>query len=448
LPLRVVLINTPHSGIRPGEELESLGLGYLASALRQQGHDVTLIDGTLERLTPRAIRERLVGKAYDWAGLSILFQESIGKAAQVAAAVKDALPRARVVAGGQPATFLYRELLDRYPALDGVVLGEGEDVVGALGQEWGENLPGLAFRHRGEIVAGERPALVEPLDRLAFPARDLLPLASAHNRTAQISRSRGCWGRCTFCSLRAFYGRAPGPAWRCRGAENVLAEIELLVSRYKIQTINFVDDNFIGPGERGRLEARRLADTLLDAGTGIRFSLACRADDVEWDLFSQLRAAGLFRVFLGIESGVQGVLDRFGKRTTVEQNRSALELLGKLGIEPVVGYIMFDPDSTMEEFQASLAFLEQVFGSLAQARKYVSLPLNVLEVYSGTPIASRLQQEGRLRGDLLGYTYHIPDARVRWLVRAILGARRCTFPVRNYVLREKQKRVRQLEKGS
>lgn len=433
--MRVLLINTPHFGIRPGEEQENLGLGYLAATLRCQGHEVTLIDGTLERLTPRALRERLTGQVYDWAGISVLFQESIGQAALVAAAIKAALPRTRVVAGGQPATFLYRELLLRYPALDGIILGEGEDIVGSLGGDWDAALPGLACRRRGEVVAGGRPPLVEPLDRLVFPARDLLPLASAQNATAQISRSRGCWGSCSFCSLRAFYGQAPGPLWRCRSAENVVAEIEMLRSRHGIRAINFVDDNFLGVGERGREQALLLADALIAAGTGTSFSLTCRADGVEMDLFSRLKQAGLTRVFLGIESGVQAVLDRFGKHATVEQNLRALEVLKKLDIEPVVGYIMFDPDSTLEEFHASLAFLERAFGSWAQVRRYVSLPLNVLEIYSGTPIAFQLEREGRLRGDLLGYTYHIPDARVRWLVHLVLGVRRCAFPLRNWVLR-------------
>ncbi|HAI21615.1 MAG TPA: hypothetical protein DCM14_06970 [Clostridiales bacterium UBA8153] len=438
MPLRVLLINTPHFGIRPGEEQENLGLGYLAASLRRQGHEVTLVDGTLERLTPRAMRERLAGQTYDWAGISILFQESIGQAAQVAAAVKSALPGTRVVAGGQPATFLYRELLHRYPAWDGVILGEGEDIAGSLGGDWGEGLPGLAFRYRGEVVAGARPPLVAPLDRLPFPARDLLPLASARNAAAQISRSRGCWGSCSFCSLRAFYGQAAGPVWRCRSAGNVLAEIELLRSQYGIRAVNFVDDNFLGTGERGRRQARLLADSLIAAGTGISFSLTCRADGVELDLFSRLKEAGLTRVFLGIESGVQAVLDRFGKRTTVGQNLAALDVLKTLGIEPVVGYIMFDPGSTLEEFHDSLAFLEQAFGSWAEVRRYVSLPLNVLEIYSGTPVAAQLEREGRLRGDLLGYTYHIPDARVRLLVRLILGVRRCGFPLRNWVLRRKR----------
>lgn len=435
--MRVLLINTPHFGIRPGEEQENLGLGYLASALRCQGHDVTLMDGTLERLTPRAIRERLRGQSYDWAGLSILFQESIGQATQVAAAVKDALPRTRVVAGGQPATFLYRELLSRYPAFDGILLGEGEDIAGSLGGDWEEGIPGLAYRRRGEVVAGERSPLVEPLDRLAFPARDLLKLVSARSAAAQVSRSRGCWGSCSFCSLRAFYGQAPGPTWRCRSAENVLAEIEMLRSRHGIRTINFVDDNFLGVGDGGREQALLLADTLIAVGTGISFSLTCRADGVEMDLFSRLKAAGLTRVFLGLESGVQAVLDRFGKRTTVEQNLRALDVLKKLDIEPVVGYIMFDPDSTWEEFHASLAFLERAFGSWAGVRRHVSLPLNVLEIYGGTPVAARLEREGRLWGDLLGYTYHIPDARVRWLARLILTARRCAFPLRNWGLRRK-----------
>ncbi len=439
--MRVVLINTPNPRIRPGDEEENLGLGYLAAVLRQAGHEVTLIDGTLERQTPAAIARRVSGGRYDLVGISILFQESLRSGLALVDVVRSSLPNAVIVAGGQPPTFLHRELLELSPGLDAVVLGEAEEVIARLAGGPTRDLPGLAFRHQGQVQVTARPPLLTSLDRLPFPARDLLHRVPRRDGSAQVSRSRGCWGACSFCSLRAFYAGAEGPVWRTRSPASVVAEIEHLRSRHGVHTINFCDDNFIGPGERGREQARALAQALLEAGVRVKFTFACRADDVEEELFHLLKQAGLTKVFLGIESGVQAVLDRFGKRVSVEQNLAALDTLRRLGIRPVVGFIAFDPDTTWEEFSANLAFLERAFGSWSEVKRHLSLPLNIMEVYDGTPIANRLREQGRLHGDILGYTYDIPDARTRALVRAIVLTRRCLYPLRNVWLRRQAGRA-------
>ncbi len=433
--MRIALITPLNRRVRPGDEEENLGVGYLASVLRHKGHEVRVLDGTLQRLGHRAIVQRLLQDPPELVGISALFQESLGDAGRLAKAIRLALPHTRIVAGGQPATFCARELLEHVPALDGIVMGEGEGVIEGLATGTIAEQQAVAHRHHGEIIVPDRTSLLPSLDILPDPARDHLPVASARSGAAQVSRSRGCWGSCSFCSLRAFYGAAEGRPWRVRSPERVVAEIEALRNRFGINVINFVDDNFIGPGEQGKQEAKALAQSLIDADTGVEFYLACRADDVDEDLFAHLQSAGLRKVFLGIESGVQNVLDRFGKRTTVEKNLAAIQSLDKLGIEPIIGFITFDPDSTFEEFTENLAFLEKALGSWAQVRSRLSLPLNIMEIYSGTPIEKQLREEGRLKGDYLGYTYDVPDVRVHVLVRLIQSVRRCVYPLRNAVLR-------------
>jgi len=463
--VRVVLVNPAHTGIRPEDEEEHLGLGYLAAAARSEGHEVTVFDATPHRLPPAAVARRVLGlgaagpraegREAGLIGVSVIFQELIPSAMALIAELRRLGFSGHITIGGHPPTFLYRELCRDFTGFDSVVIGEGEatftDLLRALdaGDDW-RRLPGLvdaeALRRRldagldadGAAAAAEptpRP-LVADLDELPFPARDTLPEFTSRPRgAASVLRSRGCYGDCSFCDVRAFYAALPGSAWRVRSAANVADEVEMLMRDHGIERIRFWDDNFIGPGRRGREAAEELAREFLRRRLKVPFSFECRVTDVDRDLFRLLKEAGLRKVFLGIESVVQRQLDLYNKKVTVEDNRRALRTLEELGLETTVGMIMFDPDTTMDELGANLEFLREVFGSWAEVRKRVAQPWNRLQVFAGTPIEKTLREQGRLKGDYVRYGYEFTDPTVRALYASGAVLRRLGLPVRDAMSR-------------
>lgn len=461
--MRVVLVNPAHTGIRPEDEEEHLGLGYLAAVARRTGHEAVIVDGTAHRLSPERLAA-LVGHRFGDAGLigvSVIFQELIPAAMSIVSALRRGGFGGHISVGGHPPTFLYRELVRDFQGLDSVVVGEGEetfvDLLQALesGLDWA-GLPGLVAARPAsgapgpEVSATADPAdpgpplpptprpLVGNLDDLPFPARDTFEVYAARSpgpRRASILRSRGCYGNCSFCDTRAFYAASPGAAWRVRSAANVADEVEMLLRNHAVECVRFWDDNFMGPGQRGREAAEELARELVRRGLRIPFSFECRVTDVDPDLFRLLKEAGLNRVFLGVEAANDRQLATYNKMVTVEDNRRALRVLEDLGIEVTVGMIMFDPDTTMEELNANLEFLKAVFGSWAGVKKRVARPWNRLEVYAGTPIEATLREQGRLRGTYVRYEYEFSDPTVRRLYGSGSLLRRLGLPIRDALSR-------------
>ena len=205
---------------------------------------------------------------------------------------------------------------------------------------------------RGRLTAA-RP-LIADLDALPFPRRtpEMWRL-----REVNVAGSRGCYGACTFCTINPFYGGRS--AWRPRSPENVLAEIEAaLAAQPAKRRFYFADPNFFGPGARGRERALALA-RLIRERVHIRFGLEGRVNDLDEELVEALVSAGFDELLIGLESGSDETLRRLNKRTTVAQNRRALSILRSYGIEPNVGFIMFEPGSSLEDVRVNLAFLEE-----------------------------------------------------------------------------------------
>ncbi len=485
--MKVILVNLGNPAIRPEDEEEHLGLGYLAAAARRAGHEVRLIDATADRLAPGRVARLVVEEARGTGrggadrgadlgliGVSVIFQETIPETMALVASLRQAGLDQHITIGGHPPTFLYRELAADYPGaagdrgFDSIVLGEGEEtfleLLGALerGGDW-TGLAGIISAERARTLAttptGPKPAgagaspgsgeeapvprpLIADLDTLPFPARDMLPAFLARNvgpRTASVLRSRGCYGNCSFCDTRAFYAASPGAAWRVRSAGNVVDEIETLVRDQGVEAIRFWDDNFMGPGKRGREAAEELARELVRRRSrgmpAVRFSFECRVTDVDPDLFRFLKEAGLHRLFLGVEAMNQRQLDFFNKKVAVEDNRRALRIIEDLGLDVVIGMILFDPDTTMDELEANLAFLKESFGGWGAVRSKVAKPWNRLEVYAGTPVEAALRAEGRLKGNYVHYDYEFVDPTVGRIFASGAALRRVGLPIRDALSR-------------
>jgi radical SAM superfamily enzyme len=145
-----------------------------------------------------------------------------------------------------------------------------------------------------------------------------------------------------------------------------------------------------------------MAEALIRANLGIEFVLACRVDDIEEELFTTLKRAGLTTVFLGVEAGNQRQLDTFNKRATVEANKQAIRTLRKIGIHPALGFIMADPYSTPAELVENVRFLKEMEIKLSELES----PLGELLLFDGAAILEQVRAEGRLRGDYInGYSY-------------------------------------------
>jgi len=130
------------------------------------------------------------------------------------------------------------------------------------------------------------------------------------------------------------------------------------------------------------------------------WKMNCRADAVEPEIFVAMREAGLYLVYMGLESGNEEGLKVLHKQITVAQNLRAVEILKSIGLLFEFGFMLFDPSSSLESVRTNLNFLRAVVGDGCAAAVFCRmLP------YDGTPIKDELQRTGRLRGDVVHPDY-------------------------------------------
>jgi anaerobic magnesium-protoporphyrin IX monomethyl ester cyclase len=388
----------------------NLGMGYLAATLQEHGRTVEMIE---VRDGPMQIAARLARTQPQVIGFSLIFQYFLPQFRRVARALRKAGVTSHFTIGGHYPSLCHDEVLAQMPELDSVALYEGEytlvDLVTriAAGEDW-RQVPGLAYVREGEVVESEPRALVHDLDSLPFPYRPFGPEKMVGFHTMPLLASRGCARRCSFCSIHTFYRTAPGKVVRIRRPSKVIEEMLCLHREYEARVFLFQDDDFPLWGRAGRKWVDELADRLHATGLAERiiWKISCRAEYVEPEMFARLRDAGLFLVYMGIESGVESGLQVLHKQMTVEQNLSAVQILKDIRLRFSYGFMLFDPSSTFESVRANVGFLRQIVGDGSNAALFCRmLP------YGGTPIREQLRLEGRLRGDVRypDYSFLTPE---------------------------------------
>lgn len=399
--------------------------GYTAGLLASEGHEVEIIEGFLDGLDYQEIERRVKAFEPDIIGVHMVYHWQTDKVLyDFLHKVKAERLSSYITAYGYYPTTDFEDVLLQCPDLDSVILGEPEQTFAKLaesisGQACLENIPGLAQRDESGAIVSQRRELVDDLNALPFPVR-----TEALFRLPEVNLqgSRGCYGGCTFCYINPFYGK--GSQWRGRTPENIIAEIDDLIAKHQIAAFYFTDPNFFGPGERGQQRSLHLASLL--KSRNIRFGIEARVNDIHEETINALVEAGLNNILIGLESGSDRSLQRINKMTTVAQNEEAIRILRKHGIEPSVGFIMFEPDSSLEDVRVNFEFLKR-----NDLVKDLSITANVLYhhliVLKGTKAHRDLQAAGRLEVQASTYESVVALTNPKVAVLAMIMRRTTNF---------------------
>ena len=375
--------------------------GYVAGMLRSRGHEAEILEGYLDRLGYAEIEARIREYAPDMLGVHMVYHwRQDLELSEFLSRLKRHKVASHMLAYGFYATISPGNIMGQCPAVDAVILGEAEAPFAAVAESLAAGsgippVPGLAVRSVSGGCEINNPEPVRDLDTIPYPVR-----TEALYRLPEVNilGSRGCYGSCTFCYVNAYHGR--GLPWRGRSPENIAQEIASIISTTGKRNFYFTDPNFFGPGQQGQERALRIASLL--EPMNIHFGIEGRVNDIRDLTIAALARAGLRNILIGLESGRDEALRRMNKMTTVAQNEEALRVLRRHGIEPNVGFIMFEPDSSLEDIRMNFEFLRRN-GLL----KNLSVTANVLYhhqiVLEGTEAYNSLRRQGRL--ELQGSVY-------------------------------------------
>jgi len=389
----------------------NLGLGYLAAVLRRHGYPVQVVD--IEQDPEEILRIAIELKPV-LIGFSLIFQFFIDQYAALLYLLRKNGIDAHFTMGGHFPSLSYEQTLELIPELDSVVRFEGEttliELVDAIvtGTDW-RAVHGIAYRNEDGIRLTKPRALLEDLDQLPYPDRDYEPEAVLGRSIMPILASRGCARTCSFCSIHTFYRAAPGRIVRTRKPAEVVREMSLLHEEQGTTIFLFQDDDFPLFGQVWRRWANEFVDELERTGLSqkVIWKMNCRADAVDRDLFIRMRDAGLYLVYMGLESGSEQGLETLHKQITVEQNLRAVNILKSIGLMFEYGFMLLDPSSTFESIRENINFLRTILADGC-------LPVTFCRMlpYDGTPIKDELVRTGRLRGDVCNPDYDFLDPRI------------------------------------
>ncbi len=391
--MRLALLNMPEDETYDIHYSEHIGLAYLAASARKAGYETLLLDGDAQNLSIDAIFTKVKDFRPNVVGFTTTYS-IIDKVISMAKKLKVSNPNIRVLLGGHHAHFLAEKLL-QIDVIDFVCRGEGEETLVELLNCLSSNqtligCKGMWIKEKDRIIKNKARSMPD-INNLPFPARDVLEeqLKKHSFAIACISSSRGCIGKCSFCSTPMF-----NPRWRSRTVKSIIEEIELIINNYNLSYFNFNDDIFIIPTFESKERARDFATEVLRRKLQINFKINLRANSLtlaDEEIIVLLKKAGLIDVFIGLESGTETTLEIYNKKVSVKQNYDIYKLLTKHDlIDPTCGFILFNPYIVISELKENLKFYydlgQNLLGRLSQK----------LEIFPGSMMEHRLIKDGNI----------------------------------------------------
>ncbi|MHB8351962.1 MAG: B12-binding domain-containing radical SAM protein [Thermoplasmata archaeon] len=390
----------------------SLSLLTLAAYLRQQGIPVRIVDLTFERSVDpvrraiRSFRPRLLGVHTK--------SLTLERALQVAALARQEgiVP----IAGGpdsasRPETYLTG-------GFEAVVLAEGEEALVELatcsaGGAVPDGIAGVMTRRDGQLQRGPARPFLADLDRLPLPAWDLIDMeaylsrwqGATGERRAALLTSRGCPFDCSWCSKPTF-----GRSFRQQTPARVLAELAALRDTYKVDYVRFCDDVF---GIR-RPWLEELLEGMEAFDPPLAFECLARVDLLKPDLLGRMKKAGLARVYVGVESGSQKMLDLMNRGTRLAQVERVATELKLHGIRQFWFLMLGYPGETLEDIEATLALFRRF--SPEEYSVSIAVPLPGTRFYDLVKdrLRGRVKPTGLQGSPGLLYEAAYPEELYRW----------------------------------
>ncbi|MAM68654.1 MAG: hypothetical protein CMM12_07840 [Rhodospirillaceae bacterium] len=370
-------------------ELPMLGLAYIASALRDQGHVVAIIDYEVNDWPIDQVEGDIRDFAPDVVGMTA-YITNMRRCARVASIAKDVNPDIVTILGGPQVTIFPDEAFHA-DSIDMIVLSEGEiiirNVMNALGDEDAlRKVKGIWFRSAsGEIVKNLREGLVDDLDIFPSPALDLFEMEKyyppAHirgKRVAHLLTSRGCPFKCTFCETKLTFGRS----FRYHSTEKIVEELADLVQK-GYDSFQFYDDIFTANKKR----VVDLCEAIIEKGWKIQWMCFTRTNCVDGDILALMKRAGCYLITYGGESGDDDLLRLIKKDLTVDTNYKGIQMARDFGIQTMSSFMLGLPTETPEQTMKTINF------AVDSGLDYAVFPIT--EPYPGTELWVDAQKYGR-----------------------------------------------------
>ena len=414
--MKIMLINPPiREWAKPN--VLPLGLGYIASALRNSGHSVEVMDINAYRWSRDEVEKKIKTADFNVVGIGAIV--TVYRYVKwLIGILKRDRPDKKIMIGGSVGTSIPRIILEKTEA-DIVCKGEGEitvvELVNALQSGIDlKTVDGIWFKGQdGRIIINRGRSPIKDLDNIPLPAWDLFPMeiylknpVGAPNRnkwidgnndddvplSMNLNGTRGCPYKCIYC-----YHDFMGSGYRHRSPKNIINEMRILYDQYGVRYFHFIDDEFC-------LKKSFMFDFCKELkgefNKNVSWGCAGRVNLMTEDLVAAMADSGCVLIGYGIESGSQKMLDIMKKGVTVQQAKDAIQLTKKYLGWADCSFMVGTPGENRKTIQETIEFCREV--DLAPEVIFFTTP------YPGTELYELALRQGKI-GDEEEYILNLGE---------------------------------------
>jgi radical SAM superfamily enzyme YgiQ (UPF0313 family) len=377
-----------------------LSMAVIAAGLLKNGHTVKILDLNLFDNVQEIILNEISSYCPEFVGITVvtpLFNEMVN----ICKLIKKYNPDIKIVIGGPHVSSLPEESLLNSEA-DIAVIGEGDfTIIDIVNNKNLKDIEGIAYKSDGEIKVNVRREQITNLDILPFPTWQLYDLNKYHTSKLMsrkspagwIETSRGCPFNCCYCNKSVF-----GRRFRAKSSERVLDEMQYMLD-IGFREIHIADDMFTTDVNR----VKEICDGIIKRKLKFPWATVTgiRVDRGDEEMFKKMAEAGCYRIYLGIESGNQSILNLIGKNITLNQVRKTVNMIKKYGME-ICGFFMIAlPGETEKTIEDTINFACEL--NLDFAKLTITTPL------PATPLFNDLDKNNRIKTkDWSKYNLYLP----------------------------------------
>lgn len=405
----------------------SLGVAYLAGALKKSGYTPFVIDGFVlfpeqEELFYQN-KFKIVGANYNqiiekipketlFVGVSCLFSSEWLYHKELIREIKLHRPELLIVAGGEHITSDPEYALRSCPEINICVIGEGEETLidickSVEAKESFSNIAGIAFKNEeGQFTKTEPRKRIKKIDEINWPDWDSYPLTYYMEKNLSLQETkvvsipmlgtRGCPYKCTFCTNLNMWGIQ----WVSRDPADIVKEIKYYVQKYNVTYIEFWDLTFL----INKKWIHKFCKILIDADLGIEYGLpsGTRSEVLDKETLNLLKRSGLKRINFSPESGSEHVLKVIKKRANLKNFLRVMRDASNAGLYVTSNIVLgFPGERKIDVIKSFVYIIRMAFAGIHDLYLLPYAP------YPGSEIFQNLVKEGTINKEKEDYAYFL-----------------------------------------
>ncbi|MBN2880582.1 radical SAM protein [Candidatus Woesearchaeota archaeon] len=319
-----------------------LELKYIAENIDQK-HQIKIIDCIAEKTTITKLIKTIKITKPDVI-ITLIGIESFNEDINSVSIIKKNC-KATVIAIGYYPTIFPKEILQK-TKIDIIIKNEPEKTIQELIKKIEkntkfENQKGISYKTENKIIDNEMQKRIKNLNQIRYPRttskkyKDIF----SNKRFTTVLAGRGCPFNCDFC-IQTY-----GTKYYRRSNNNIIEELKHLTESEKVKNIRFMDDTFNINSE----ETIKLCRLIRTNKLKLKWSCLCRVDLLDEKIISEMKKAGCYRIYIGIES-LQKENQKYSNNKS-QNCREIIKILKKYNIEVIAWFLVGFPNDTIKSIK-------------------------------------------------------------------------------------------------